>query len=112
MRRVRQRDKELFPEPVFNWDRKRYGDELKHQMHLSELQKKLDRTKEIYLEKKILEENEQRYRLEQQEYEKNAEDLKNSILNMMNQPKMEPVYEEPMPEPIEEESYTDYVRNG
>lgn len=102
MKRVRERDRELFPTPVFNWDRKRYGDELMHQMELAKKKKELEKTRQIYLEKKMLEENEERYRLNQLEYEKNAQDLRNTIYNMMNRqdtepeelPKMEPIIEE------------------
>lgn len=61
MQRVYKRDEELFPEPSYGYDRKRYAKELKHQVHLKELAEKLNKTRDIYLEKKMLELNNKRY---------------------------------------------------
>lgn len=63
MQRVYLRDKELFPEPSYGYDRKRYAKELAQQVHLKELAKKLDKTRDIYLEKKMLEESNRRYQM-------------------------------------------------
>ena len=83
MKRVRQRDTHLFPKPVFNWDQKSYAETLRHQAHANELRKKLEKMKELYIEKQMLNQNQDRYKLYQQRYEAEADQLRQNIQNML-----------------------------